>query len=967
VGFPGQWEDAECYRNRGFQGIVPLPVLWFCIDHWKSLAHRPPLGEKGVLMVTRSWRTVFALFVSFALSLGALLGVASAQVASPVVATPVSGEATPEASPVAEAPAGQIDLDVLFIGAHPDDEAFALATYGQWAEYNDIKVGVITITRGEGGGNAAGTEEGPALGILREAEEREAVGGAGIEHIYNLDQVDFYYTVSAPLTSDVWGYEETLERVVRIIRQTHPDVITTMNPSPTPGNHGNHQMAGRFAVAAFAAAGDPEQFPDQITEEGLEPWTVSKVFQGGAAGQGAPGPDCATNFEPVDPTDQIYGVWSGTPSEANGGATWAAIARDSQRKYVSQGWSVFPDVSEDPNELGCGYFTLIDSRVPFTPGHSEPTAMLDGALVTEDGALPLGTTFYLTTDNYQVLAGESFTVTAHFGGAELSDPVAEVTGPEGWTVEAAGDAVQEGDHWDQAFTVTIPADAASAGRYQLSGTLTDGEASGNTLEVVEVISPVTAAIDPLPNVAVFEDWVQEVGQPQLDKLITPSFSMGVGQTYELTVNLTNNSGEEASGSVDVELPVGFEASSTSEAFDALAAGSTGAVTFQITNTDPSLPTSNQGEYQVGITTTAAGATTTEQVNLNLVPVTTVLEAATPVALDGTISDGEYPGEAIDLSRVWEGTDPDSPADGSGSHQIAWGPDGIYFGVTVTDDVLGTVLPEADAKRHWRTDSVEIAIDPLGTSENTSSTFKVGIFPTTQEGNPAAYRDADNHQGPVAETAPGFELASSVSEPYTGYIIEAFVPYSALPADIDPDNATINIFIYDSDTQDLTGQTRLGWSTYGGVQGDPYRWGKAIFEGYTPPADARTTTDEPVIPLEAAQSVNSPQSILQSTQDGVSLAGKPKVSAENEITVAKAPVLEDGKLKISLASGAADGTVSIFAWDGSQVIASTSAWALGESNQLYLLDVGDVTSGTLLIGYETDETGEVQALAVPFGE
>jgi len=27
------------------------------------LAHRPPLGEKGVLMVTRSWRTVFALFV----------------------------------------------------------------------------------------------------------------------------------------------------------------------------------------------------------------------------------------------------------------------------------------------------------------------------------------------------------------------------------------------------------------------------------------------------------------------------------------------------------------------------------------------------------------------------------------------------------------------------------------------------------------------------------------------------------------------------------------------------------------------------------------------------------------------------------------------------------------------------------------------------------------------------------------
>ena len=51
-------------------------------------------------------------------------------------------------------------LDVLFIGAHPDDEAFALSTYGQWNEYNDIKTGVITITRGEGGGNAVGPRRG---------------------------------------------------------------------------------------------------------------------------------------------------------------------------------------------------------------------------------------------------------------------------------------------------------------------------------------------------------------------------------------------------------------------------------------------------------------------------------------------------------------------------------------------------------------------------------------------------------------------------------------------------------------------------------------------------------------------------------------------------------------------------------------------------------------------------------------
>src|SRR5262245_26121105 len=91
-------------------------------------------------------------------------------------------EATTPAPVSAAAPADaktDPDLDVLFIGAHPDDEAFGLATYGQWNEYDDIQSGVITITRGEGGGNAVGPEEGPALGLMREAEERRAVARAG--------------------------------------------------------------------------------------------------------------------------------------------------------------------------------------------------------------------------------------------------------------------------------------------------------------------------------------------------------------------------------------------------------------------------------------------------------------------------------------------------------------------------------------------------------------------------------------------------------------------------------------------------------------------------------------------------------------------------------------------------------------------------------------------------------------------
>src|SRR5699024_11654955 len=144
---------------------------------------------------------------------------------------------------LAEEKPDAVKLDVLFIGAHPDDEADTLAALGQWNEFHDVEVGVITATRGEGGGNAVGLEEGPALGLLRELEDRDAVALAGIEHVYNLDALDFYYTASAPLSREVWGGDDLLGRIVRVVRATRPEVIITMNPSAVEGNHGNHQQA----------------------------------------------------------------------------------------------------------------------------------------------------------------------------------------------------------------------------------------------------------------------------------------------------------------------------------------------------------------------------------------------------------------------------------------------------------------------------------------------------------------------------------------------------------------------------------------------------------------------------------------------------------------------------------------------------------------------------------------------------
>ena len=341
-----------------------------------------------------------------ALALTLALPATSSDAAPPGGKGPRPPDATTSAGPPA-------DLDAIFVGAHPDDEAGTLSTFGRWGAEHDVRTGVITITRGEGGGNAVGPEEGPALGLIREREERAAVAKAGITDVYNLDEVDFYYTVSEPLTAQVWDHDEALGKVVRVLRQTRPEVVVTMNPAPSPGNHGNHQEAARLAIEAYEAAGDPSRFPEQITREGLRPFAPDRVLMRTANGTTANGPQCAQRFVPADPSQTVYGVWSG--AAAPDGRTWAAVERDAQREYASQGWAGFPDVSTDPNALGCDYLTLVESRTPVpewgTAAAATEHAAIDGSLLALPGGLPLGSRMTVEADRFRVLPGEPFEVT----------------------------------------------------------------------------------------------------------------------------------------------------------------------------------------------------------------------------------------------------------------------------------------------------------------------------------------------------------------------------------------------------------------------------------------------------------------------------------------------------------------------------------------------------------------------------
>ena len=133
------------------------------------------------------------------------------------------------------------------------------------------------------------------------------------------------------------------------------------------------------------------------------------------------------------------------------------------------------------------------------------------------------------------------------------------------------------------------------------------------------------------------------------------------------------------------------------------------------------------------------------------------------------------------------------------------------------------------------------------------------------------------------------MASTVSDPYSGYVIEAKIPAASLPGTVDPGHLGFNAFVYDSDTQYKTGQTRIGWSTWGGVQGDPYRWGVVRFPGWTPPDVADS---EPVIPSEALASADSPQTIAQSVRNGVPLGGGPAADPDSSAVLRSASASSD---------------------------------------------------------------------------
>ena len=152
----------------------------------------------------------------------------------------------------------------LAVVAHPDDLEFGTAAaIARWTDAGKDVVYCL-LTSGEAGIDAMPPEQ------CRQVREQEQRASA---HIVGVDTVEFL-----GMPDGVLEYGVPMRRAIaEVVRRHRPDIVITTNFRDTWDgasalNQADHIAAGRAALDAVRDAGNRWVFPDQVEQDGLEPW-----------------------------------------------------------------------------------------------------------------------------------------------------------------------------------------------------------------------------------------------------------------------------------------------------------------------------------------------------------------------------------------------------------------------------------------------------------------------------------------------------------------------------------------------------------------------------------------------------------------------------------------------------------------------------------------------------------------------
>ncbi|WP_454881937.1 PIG-L family deacetylase [Sphingobacterium detergens] len=240
---------------------------------------------------------------------------------------------------------------VLYFAAHPDDENTRLIAW--LAQEKKYRTGYLSLTRGDGGQNLIGTEQGIELGLIRTQELLAARKIDKGEQFFS-SAYDFGFSKTPEETFAFWDKQRVLAEAVWLIRKFRPDVIITRFPPDARGGHGHHQASAMLAHEAFKAAADPKQFPEQL--QYVQPWQAKRLLWN------------TFNFGGQDNTSEDQLKVDIGNYNALIGASYGEIAAHSRSSHKSQGFG-----SAAQRGSSIEYFEYVDG----TPAKASPLEGID--------------------------------------------------------------------------------------------------------------------------------------------------------------------------------------------------------------------------------------------------------------------------------------------------------------------------------------------------------------------------------------------------------------------------------------------------------------------------------------------------------------------------------------------------------------------------------------------------------------
>ena len=163
---------------------------------------------------------------------------------------------------------------VLYIAAHPDDENNSFLPF--LTNNRLYRTAYLSLTRGDGGQNLLGKEQGIELGLIRTKELLAARQQDGAEQYFSR-AYEFGFSKSADEALAIWDHQQVLSDAVWVIRKFQPDIIIARFPPDARAGHGHHAASAIIAKEAFIAAADPKQFPEQF-KYGVTVWQAKRIL-----------------------------------------------------------------------------------------------------------------------------------------------------------------------------------------------------------------------------------------------------------------------------------------------------------------------------------------------------------------------------------------------------------------------------------------------------------------------------------------------------------------------------------------------------------------------------------------------------------------------------------------------------------------------------------------------------------------